>query len=359
MQDNLSGVCLIESNRSCVDSELEINREKTLNPSVTGVLSDNIKTEDVLEQANSGFVESFSEQEKGLLIGPSSWVILLFEDGKKLTVKPGLGNKGTHFGQVDLTTLEQKTYGQMILTSTGHPVYLLKPTLQDHIMTLKRITQIIYPKDIGTILLKLGISQGSTVLECGTGSGSLTTALAWMVGDEGKVYTYERDPLFSKRAKENLDKIGLLNRVEMKIRDVSLLGFEEKNVEAAFLDVREPTDLLPQITASLAPGGVLGILVPTTNQIVETLNSLSNAPYTDTEIMETFFRKYKNNPNRLRPEDRMVGHTGFLIFTRRVSVPPPKVEKYLKKINPDKSSKINDTKLDEQVNFSKTEDSYE
>lgn len=254
----------------------------------------------------------------GLPIRDGDWVILQMMDGKKLTVQAGKSPRGTHYGEMDLKQLVGMQYGTVARTRQGVPIFLMRPTLQDHIMVLKRITQIIYPKDIGTILMKLGIGPGSRVLECGTGSGALTMALAWMVGPTGKIYSYEREMPHHERARYNLTRVGLIDRVELKHRDMAGAQFDERGVEAAFLDVREPVDLLPQITASLAPGGILGILVPTVNQITDVLLQLETAPYLDTEVMETFFRKYKVNAHRLRPEDRMIGHTGFLIFTRRI-----------------------------------------
>jgi len=251
-------------------------------------------------------------------IRPGDMVILFTEDGRRIPARAGEGKKGTHFGEVSMASVVGLPYGHAVHTNLERPVYVLPMTLQDHILSLKRRTQIIYPKDIGTILVKLGVGHGSRVLECGTGSGSLTTALAWAVGPSGMVYSYEREAAFSERAAYNLRRAGMMERVVLKVRDLEVEGVDERNVDAGFLDVREPPRVLDRMTEALAPGAVLGVLVPTTNQVSQLLDAFTQAPYVDIEVLETFVRQYKVNAQRLRPEDRMIGHTGYLVFARRI-----------------------------------------
>ncbi len=244
-------------------------------------------------------------------------LVILYYEGKKylLSVKPEIFH--THCGYINLSELEGKSFGDQILSSTGEPFVILKPTLYDYIMKLKRITQIIYPKDLGYILLKLGVGEGKTFLECGTGSGALTCALAYLVGEKGKVISYEREEKFIKIAKENLTKLGLEGRVIIKHKEV-VDAFEEREVDGVFLDVRSPWLLLEAAINALKGGHPMGILVPTTNQVVQTLSSLKSLPFVDIEIVEILLRSYKLNPERFRPEDQMVAHTGYLIFAKKV-----------------------------------------
>lgn len=257
-----------------------------------------------------------------LRIQDGDFVVLLMPDGRKLTVRAGHGSRGTHYGELDLAPLVGLEYGTAARTRMGQPIYLLRPTLQDHLMTVKRITQIIYPKEVGVILLKLGLRHGSTVIECGTGSGALTIAFAWQVGPTGRVYTYEKEKAHHERARYNLARLNFLDRVTMAHRDAIAEGFDVKGAEAVFLDVREPQELLQKALDALAPGGIIGFLVPTMNQVSDVLRALETQPCIDTEVSETFFRRFKVNANRLRPEDRMVAHTGFLIFSRKIEVVP-------------------------------------
>ncbi|MCC6049006.1 MAG: tRNA (adenine-N1)-methyltransferase, partial [Thermodesulfobacterium sp.] len=211
-------------------------------------------------------------------------------------------------------------YGDKVLGKKGALFFILKPTIYDFIMNIERQTQIIYPKDVGYILLKLDVGPGKKVLECGTGSGALTLAFAYAVGEEGRVITYEKEERFFQLAKRNLERFGLAHRVELKLKEV-VDSFDETDVDALFLDVREPWLLLKPAWDALKPGHPLGILVPTTNQVSQVLTHLLSLPFKDVEVLEILVRRYKPNPERLRPEDRMVAHTGYLIFTKKVLTP--------------------------------------
>ena len=246
-------------------------------------------------------------------ISPGELVLLYCEDGKKYLLQLKEGWFHTHKDSVNLSEVLEKEFGDEVLGKNGTTFYILKPSLEDVLVKVERLTQIIYPKDIGIILLKLSVSCGSRVIECGTGSGALTCALAWAVGDTGKVYSYEREERFQKIARKNLEKLGFSKRVDLKLKEVTG-DFDEKEVDAVFLDVREPWLLIDAAKKSLKPGHSIGILVPTTNQVSETLRKLLETGFVDLEVIEVMLRAYKVNPDRLRPEDRMVAHTGYLIF---------------------------------------------
>jgi len=185
-------------------------------------------------------------------------------------------------------------------------------------MNIKRESQIIYPKESGYVLLKMSIVPGTRLIEAGTGSGALTIALAQAVMPAGKVYSYERREDMIDVATRNLSRLDLLPYVELKCRDIEE-GFDEKEVEALFMDVREPDLYLSQVREALAEGGFFGALVPTANQVSALLRGLQSESFVDLEVSEILLRHYKTVPARLRPEDRMVAHTGYLVFARPVS----------------------------------------
>lgn len=229
---------------------------------------------------------------------------------------PG-GVMHTHRGMLNHDDLIGKPWGSQVFSHQGSPFFLLQPSLADILTDLKRSTQIMYPKDIGYILTRLSVGPGQTVLEAGTGSGSMTVALAFAVGPQGRVVSYEKRPEFQNLARKNLERLGLDSRVEFKLRDIAE-GFDETDADAFFLDVPNPWDYVAQVRAVLKPGGFFCNLVPTFNQVETLLHALRRENFAFIEVCELLLRHYKAEPTRLRPTDRMVAHTGFLTFARRI-----------------------------------------
>lgn len=230
----------------------------------------------------------------------------------------------THRGIFEHDALIGRTLGTEVFTHRGNPFFLLQPSTDDLIREIKRNSQIIYPKDIGFILMKLSVRPGVTVVEAGTGSGGLTTVLAQAVGPTGCVISYEVREDMQNLARKNLERVGLADRITFKLRDIAE-GFDETDVYALFLDVPNPWDYTGQAYRALQSGGFFGSLVPTANQVSELLVSMRREGFDFVEVCEVLLRYYKPVPDRLRPTDRMVAHTGFLIFGRPVirSTPPP------------------------------------
>lgn len=223
----------------------------------------------------------------------------------------------THRGILQHDDLIGKPWGTQVFSHIGAPFFLLQPSLADLINELPRTTQILYPKDIGFILITMGVGPGQTVLEAGTGSGSMTTALAFTVGPQGRVVSYEIKQDVQNLARKNLTRFGLDSRVDFKLRDIQQ-GFDETAADAFFLDVPNPYDYTAQVRAALKPGGYLCCLIPTFNQVEKTLQALRQTRFAFVEVCELLLRYYKPEPARIRPTDRMVAHTGFLLFARRI-----------------------------------------
>ena len=249
-------------------------------------------------------------------------VLLIGKDRKRFIVRltPG-AQLQTHQGVVYHDDILGRPLGREIRSHLDYPFLVLEPSTHDLILDLERTTQIMYPKDIGYVLLKMNIKPGSRVVEAGTGSGGLTLALARAVMPTGQVYSYEARPDILRLAAKNLDRLGLLPFVELKERDIEE-GFDEVGVDALFLDLRTPWLYLAQAYAALKGGGFFGALLPTTNQVVQLIGALPSYGFDAIEVEELLLRPYKAVPARLRPMDRMVAHTGYLIFARKIEREP-------------------------------------
>jgi tRNA (adenine57-N1/adenine58-N1)-methyltransferase len=223
----------------------------------------------------------------------------------------------THRGILMHDDLIGKPWGTQVFSHIGSPFYLLQPSLGALLIDLPRTTQILYPKDIGYIFVTMGIGPGQKVIEAGTGSGSMTTALAFATGAVGRVISYEVKPDVQNLARKNLTRFGLESRVDFKLRDIAE-GFDETDADAFFLDVPNPYDYTSQVRNALKPGGFLCCLIPTMNQVEKTLIALRQTNFAFLEVCEILLRFYQAEPSRLRPTDRMVAHTGFLIFARKI-----------------------------------------
>lgn len=251
----------------------------------------------------------------------NDWVLLLAtgRSVKRFFIRLTPGQQmHTHRGFMKHDDLIGRPYGSTVKTQLGQTFLLLQPSTFDYVMHVKRISQIIYPKEIGYILLRLNVIPGARVVEAGTGSGALTLALSRFVQPGGRVYTYEERDDMLALARKNLERGGVMDVVEFKQRDIRA-GFDERNVDALFLDVREPWLFMAQAHAALKRGGFFGSLVPTANQQSELLQEMeTSGGWADVEVTEILMRNYKPVAERLRPEDRMIAHTGYLLFARAV-----------------------------------------
>ena len=255
------------------------------------------------------------------IAGEGDLALLVGKDGKRflLRLQKG-GEQHTHRGKISHDDLIGQPWGHEVASHLLYPFLVLKPSIYDLLMNVKRISQVMYPKEIGYLLLKMNIGSGCRVIEAGTGSGALAIALAFAVRPDGQVYSYEQREDMCRAAVRNLENVGLSAYVELKQRDIAE-GFDERDVDALFLDVRAPWLYLAQVREALTSGGFFGALLPTTNQVQELVSGLEIFRFVDIEVLEILIRAYKPVAERLRPEDRMIAHTGYLIFARQTDRP--------------------------------------
>jgi tRNA (adenine57-N1/adenine58-N1)-methyltransferase len=242
--------------------------------------------------------------------------MLVFEEKVKFIFRlDPEGEYQTHQGVILHRDLIDIPWGSEVQSHLGKSFLLFEPTLRDILLHTERKSQIIFPKDIGYILLRLSLGLGKTVIEAGSGSGALTTALAWAVGPTGRVISYDKRQDMIDIAYKNVQQVGLENRVEFRLRDL-VEGFQEEEVNALFFDLPQPQNLLHHARRALYAGGTMGAILPTTNQVSELVKALEREHFAMIEVCEILLRFYKTIPERIRPVDRMVAHTGYLVFAR-------------------------------------------
>lgn len=254
--------------------------------------------------------EAFAEGDLVLLVTA--------DQSRYLITLRGSASLHTHQGVFEHAAVLGKRSGDSVVGVQGHAALVLEPALNDLMRHVKRGSQVIYAKDAAWLIHRMSLRAGSVVVEAGTGSGGLTIALAWAVAPSGMVHTYEvRDDAY-RVSRNNLERAGLLPYVRMALGAVED-GFRERNADAVFLDVREPWRFMSQVRTSLRPGGIFAGLLPTTNQVSRLLEAMESEGFTEITVEEMLLRTWKPVPDRLRPDDTMAAHTGFLISGRMLA----------------------------------------
>jgi tRNA (adenine57-N1/adenine58-N1)-methyltransferase len=245
--------------------------------------------------------------------------ILLYLDGKRtylIRVEAG-GQFHTHKGFVELGELIGQPYGSPVISSLGVRFTALRPLIRDRILKTDRRTQVLYPKDIGYILIQLGVGSGSRVVEAGTGSGALTLALADAVRPDGMVHSFEINPRFQRVAAGNLERAGLLDYVELQEGDVTQ-GIDADDVDAVVLDMAVPWLVVSHAYDALAGGGIFVSFSPTIEQVMKTTYALDELPFVEVGTIELMLRNITVAENKTRPQTRMLGHSGYITSARKI-----------------------------------------
>lgn len=245
--------------------------------------------------------------------------VLLYLDWKRTYLVKVEKEKSfhTHKGFVQLDELSGKQYGTRIASSMNIEFIALKPTLRDHIFKMQRKTQITYPKDIALILMFSNAGPSSRIVEAGTGTGALTTALVYHVRPTGHVYSYEIREKFMEIALKNLERAGVSDCVTVKNKDITE-GIDETEVDAVVLDLATPWLVIPHAYIALRGSGILVSFSPTIDQVVKTVEALKENGFVAIETVECLMRGMQIERGKTRPQTLMTGHTGYITHARKV-----------------------------------------
>lgn len=233
----------------------------------------------------------------------------------------------THRGGFDHDALIGAPEGTVVTTAGGTPYLALRPLLADYVLSMPRGAAVVYPKDAGQIVTMADLYPGARVVEAGVGSGALTCSLLRAVGDGGLVASYERRADFAEIARGNVERFfgGAHPAWRLTVGDLAD-GVAEDEADRVVLDMLAPWDCLDTVAGVLVPGGVLCCYVATTTQLSRTVEALrGHGAFTEPASWESLVRTWHVEGLAVRPDHRMIGHTGFLVTARRLApgVAPP------------------------------------
>jgi len=227
----------------------------------------------------------------------------------------------THKGFFDHDALIGQPEGTVVRSTGGMDYLALRPLLADYVLSMPRGAAVVYPKDSAQIVAMADLYPGARVLEAGVGSGALTCSLLRAVGDGGQVYSYERREDFATIAANNVQTFfgGAHPAWTLTVGDlVSTLRPDE--VDRVVLDMLAPWDCVDAVSKVLVPGGVLICYVATTTQLSRTVETIrEHGRFAEPAPFETMLRSWHVEGLAVRPDHRMVGHTGFLVTARRIA----------------------------------------
>ncbi len=250
------------------------------------------------------------------------WVLLYIDERRRFVFKARRGAvQGSDRGVLRHDDIIGVPYGSTVTLSSGARAVVLKPRLVDFMeRLLERRSQVIYPKDHGLIVMLLDLKPGMRVLEVGVGSGFTTALLASIVGREGHVYSYEVRRDMAETALRNLARLGLADRVTLHVQDARR-GIAERDLDAAVVDMPDPWSILHHLHQALKPSAGVVFFLPAVNQVERLLAALEllEDMWMRPQVYEVLLREYEARSDALRPRTTMIAHTGYIVYTRKLS----------------------------------------
>ena len=227
----------------------------------------------------------------------------------------------THKGSFEHDALIGQPEGTVVRSTGGMDYLALRPLLADYVLSMPRGAAVVYPKDAAQIVAMGDIHPGARVLEAGVGSGALTCSLLRAVGDSGAVHSYERREDFAKIAEKNVRTFfgGEHPAWTLTVGDLAA-AIRPDEVDRVMLDMLAPWECIDPVSKVLVPGGVLICYVATTTQLSRTVEALrDHGRFSEPASTETLLRSWHVEGLAVRPDHRMIGHTGFLVIARRIA----------------------------------------
>lgn len=241
--------------------------------------------------------------------------VIMDERGKKYLI-PEDREFHSDLGIIKKEQMERATIGDILITHLDKEFKVIKPNVNDFIDLMDPRCAILYQKDIATVLAHTGLGSGDRVLDAGTGAAAAALNFGNIVGDKGHVTSYEIRDDFVEVAKKNVHNFGL-NNIEIKNKDIKE-GIDEEELDLIFLDLPKPYEILEEVYKSLKLGGWVSIYAPYIQQAEISYNVCKKLGFSNLDIVENLERGIEVRPQGVRAKTRMLGHTGYLVFARKL-----------------------------------------
>ena len=251
---------------------------------------------------------------------PGDHVLLLDRKRRRHLIRLTEGGEfHTHAGVVDHAQIIGADEGVTVRTTRGAALLVIRPTLSEFILEMPRGAQVIYPKDLGPILMLADVEPGARILESGVGSGALSMTLLRAIGPTGHLTGYEIREDFASRAQQNIESfLGRDLPLVIETRDI-YEGIELTDLDRIILDLPEPWQVVAHAATALRPGGILLSYLPTILQVSRLRETLAESVFGMADTIEVLHRGWNVDGQSVRPDHRMVAHTGFLTVARKLA----------------------------------------
>ena len=275
------------------------------------------------------------------VIKENDLIFLVLDERRRWLVEVKAGESfHTHRGIIDFDDIIGRSFGTCVFSkpheTQGYKFYILKPLPSDYILHMSRKTQIIYPEDAGLILIYSGIGPGSTVVEAGCGSGALTCILGNYVQPNGHIYAYDIREKSLKRARLNIERARLNDSVSIQYGDIIEDDLNHNNIDAVVLDMAQPWKAIEKVKLYLKLSGIIASFSPSIEQVKETTFAMKNNEFFEIKSYELLKRKIQVKNKATHPEVRMIGHSGYITFGRKIE----DIENPYQSRKPDKDDKV-------------------
>ena len=241
--------------------------------------------------------------------------MILDERGKTYVLKPGEDFQ-SDLGIVSAEVLDSAEIGEEVKSHLDHTFKIMKPNINDFIDIMDRRCSILLKNDIGLVLAHTGLGSGSRVIDAGTGAGAIALNFGNVVGPDGDVFTYEIREDFAQVAQKNIERFGITN-IHVKNKNIKD-GIDEDKIDLVFLDLPKPFEIFEDVMDSLNVGGWLAVYAPYIDQAEISYRIAKKVGFYDIEIIEILERGLEVRPQGVRPKTRMVGHSGYMVFARKL-----------------------------------------